>query len=123
MLLVANVAALANPIGGATLEADEDPAALCIVNERLRSRRVRRWVEADGGEAEGAGAEPANSVDPVDELLGRLATRSSRLFIRAMGRNFGDGFTGGAGEFGGVSTSIGTGGLARGEPSSPNWFG
>ena len=75
MLLVGNLAAHANPIAGATLESDEDLTALCILNEPLRSRRVGRWVEADGGEAEGAGAEPANSVDPVDELLSRLATR------------------------------------------------
>jgi len=75
------------------------------------------WQEADAGEGEGAGAAPANSVDPMDELLGRLATRSSRLFIRATRRIFRDGFRGGAGEFGGMSTSLGIGGLARGEPS------
>jgi len=73
--------------------------------------------KADAGEGEGAGAEPANSVDPMDELVGRMATRSSSLFIRATGRIFGDGFTGGAGELGGISTSIGIGGLARGQPS------
>jgi len=117
VLLVANVEAFANPIAGATLEATEGPAALSIVNERLRPRRVEEWQEAYAGESEAAGAEPANSIDPMDELLGRLATRSSRLFIRATGRIFGDVFTCGGGELGVVSTSIQIGGLARGEPS------
>jgi len=80
VLLVANVAALANPIAGATLEATEGPAAPYIVNERLRPCRVGEWREADAGEGDGAGPEPANSVDPMDELLGRLATQSSRCY-------------------------------------------
>ena len=78
------------------------------------------WREATAG-ARGTGR--CVGADPVDKHLGHFTTLSSRFFIRAAGLNFRDGLTGDTGELGGVSTSIGIGGLASGEPSSPDWFG
>ena len=77
----------------------------------------------DGMSCDQEGPEGGTSRDPVDNLLGRVTTGSSRLFIRTAGLVIGDRNTGYAGELGGESTSIGVQGFPSGKPLSLNWFG
>jgi len=63
------------------------------------------------------------SADPLDELQGRITTRSSRLFFQGGGLILGDGNNGDAGEIGGESTMRGVGVFPSGKPLSQNWFG
>jgi len=56
-----------------------------------------------------------NSADPVDELLGRFTTRSSRRLSRAAALIFFDGNTSDDGPFGAEATLIGVEGFTSGK--------